>query len=110
MTWMPSWPNGIGHMGTERQPNLPARLTTREVCELGRISPVTLWRRRRAGIYKLTPCDRGRELLYLRDEVLCAFGMASRSEPRPEAEEWAVDPEAIRAVRARMRSRGRSGG
>lgn len=97
-------------MATDQPPSLPARMTTREVCELGRISPVTLWRRRRAGIYKLAPCDRGRELLYLRDEVLCAFGMAARSEPRPEAEEWVVDPEAIRAVRARMRAQGRSRG
>lgn len=95
-------------MGAERQPSLPARLTTREVCELGRISPVTLWRRRRAGTYKLAPCDRGRELLYDREDVLRAFGMLSQAISAPPASaDWEVDPEAIRAARSKMLRRGR---
>lgn len=107
MSWTPNWPNGIGSMGADLQPSLPARMTTREVCELGRISPVTLWRRRRTGIYKLTPCDCGRELLYDRSEVLQAFGMV----PLPASDEseqgdWAVDPETVRAALARRRGPG----
>lgn len=83
-------------------PDLPPRLTTSEVCALGRISVRTFARRRREGCYLLEPCDRGAENLWHRDEVLRALDLV-QSQPAPmEAAPPKVDPDAIRAARARQ--------
>jgi predicted DNA-binding transcriptional regulator AlpA len=48
---------------------LPWRMTTREVCRLGRMSPATLWRRIKAGRMP-APVDHARQALFDRDAVL----------------------------------------
>lgn len=89
--------------------DLPLRMTTSEVCALGRISVATLRRRRRNGRYSLEPIDRGAEELYLRSDVLTAFGLAvvdQVPEP-PTPSRPVVDADAIRAARAAMGRGGR---
>lgn len=85
--------------------SLPPRLTTAEVCALGRISPVTLWRRLKAKTYAFEACDRGQQKLYDRDAVLKAFGMIkdepTAAAPPADHQEWNVDPDAISLARAR---------
>jgi hypothetical protein len=58
--------------------NLPPILTTREVCQLAHCSAVTLWRRRRVDPtwLPLAPAQLGRELTFLREDVLRALGLA----------------------------------
>jgi hypothetical protein len=77
---------------------LPRRLTTSQVCELAGYSKKTLRRRRRAGLIKLEPVDRGRQHLFGRDDVLAAFGMAAG---RPVESQWKIDPAAFQAARKR---------
>lgn len=89
---------------------LPHRLTTSEVCALGRISKVTLWRRIRDGVYSLASCDRGRQKLYDRDAVLRAFGMlkgitTATAATTGESDDWIVDPEVMNALRLRRSRR-----
>lgn len=57
--------------------DLPHRMTTREVCALGRISVRTLSRRITDGTLALVPVDRAREKLFRREDVVRAFGMES---------------------------------
>jgi hypothetical protein len=81
--------------------DLPIRLTTKEVCQLGRFSAVTLWRRRRAGLLP-PPIDRGREALFDRDAVLAVLRPSLPSPPTPTKESaWRADPNAIRNPRPR---------
>ena len=77
--------------------NLPPRLTTAEVCALARIAPVTLWRRIKAGVLKLEPCDQGRSALFDRQAVLIALGMV-KDAPAPN---WTFDPDAYHQARSR---------
>jgi len=67
--------------------DLPDRdvLTTREICAWRRITPETFSRRRKSGALNLQPCDRGRQMLFNRDDVLRAFDAAT---PRPAEPEW----------------------
>ena len=81
---------------------LPPRLTTSEVLTLARISAATFRRRRRAGVYQLSPCDRGTEDLWKRDDVLRALGMKTDDETTQQPARQVVDPEAIRAARSRQ--------
>ena len=84
-----------------RMADLPPRLTTSEVCALGRFSTRTFRRRVRAGKYLLQPCDRGVEDLWKRDEVLRALGMTQYETPKvDEKDHDAIDPEAFRAALA----------
>lgn len=85
--------------------NLPLRMTTSEVCALGRISAATLRRRRRSGRYCLEPIDRGAEDIYSRSDVLSAFGLPVVDEvPAPPPPSRRVfDADAIRSARAAMR-------
>lgn len=53
------------------------RITTSEVCALGRFSRATLWRRIASGALP-TPIDQGREAIFDRDRVLAALAV-----PRP---------------------------
>jgi excisionase family DNA binding protein len=46
----------------------PDILTSKEVCELLKISPVTLWRERRAG--RITYRKVSSKVIFLRDDVL----------------------------------------
>lgn len=55
--------------------DLPMRMTTREVCALGRISVRTLSRRIADGTLDLAPVERAREKLFRREDVVRAFGM-----------------------------------
>ena len=89
--------------------HLPLRMTTSEVCALGRISVATLRRRRRSGRYSLEPIDRGAEDLYSRSDVLTAFGLAVADEvpTPPTPSRPVVDADAIRAARAAMGRKGR---
>lgn len=63
----------------------PVRMTTREVCELAKFSPSTLWSRLRNG-YMPAPIDRGRDgFIFDRQAVVRALGL----ENVPPAE-WAT--------------------
>ena len=78
--------------------NLPMRMTTREVCALGRISVRTLSRRIADGTLALAPVDRAREKLFRREDVIRAFGMESEfggapaTGPIPDADAWSDTP------------------
>lgn len=93
---------------------LPLRLTTSEVCALGRFSAKTFAKRRREGRIPIEPCDRGTELLWKRDEVLKALDMI-HDDPKPiaaPAASWdEPDADAIREARSRqVRHRSRTSG
>jgi hypothetical protein len=82
--------------------SLPLRLTTEEVCRLGRFSVATFWRRRRAGTLP-GPVDRGRQSLFDRDSVLVALriGAAPIQLKPKEGAVWRVDRDAIRKTKLR---------
>lgn len=96
--------------------DLPQRdvLTTREICAWRRITPETFSRRRKAGVYKLEPCDRSAQLLFNRDDVLRAFGVVQDDQQQTAAVEptWGdTDADAYRKARSRqVRHRARTGG
>ncbi|WP_292231014.1 hypothetical protein [Brevundimonas sp.] len=68
--------------------DLPDRdlLTTREICAWRRITPETFCRRRSNGALNLKPCDRGREQLFARADVLRAFGVLDEARTTSEPE------------------------
>ncbi|WP_374387195.1 hypothetical protein [Brevundimonas sp.] len=71
--------------------DLPNRdvLTTREICAWRRITPETLTRRRKSGAIDLSPCDRGRQMLFNRADVLRAFGQVdSARSPSTDDDPW----------------------
>ena len=83
--------------------DLPPRLTTSEVCALGRFSIRTFQRRRRTGKFLVKPCDRGAELMFPRDEVLRALGMITDAQPQEAPPEPPrVSPDKIREARSRL--------
>lgn len=87
---------------TDHLRDLPARLTSSEVCALGRWSMRTFQRRRRTGKFLVQPCDRGAELLFPRDDVLRALDIIPHEEPPKVApEKPRVSVDAIRERRAR---------
>ncbi len=89
---------------------LPRRLLTSEVCQLARFSVSTFNRRLRSGKLKIEPVDRGSELLWDRDAVLHALGMANAmpTSGQPESSSWADATEGgYRAARARQASNAR---
>ncbi len=59
------------------------RITTSEVCALGRFSRATLWRRVKAGTLP-APIDQSRQAIFERERVIAALGV-----PRPR---WRVRP------------------
>ncbi|MHB8284808.1 MAG: helix-turn-helix transcriptional regulator [Caulobacteraceae bacterium] len=83
----------------------PARMTTREVCELGRFGSTTLWRRMKAGTMP-KPIDRGHESIFDRNAVLAALGIGAPNDAissQAEAEpQWIVN-DAVRACAAGKR-------
>lgn len=94
--------------------DLPPRLTTSEVCALGRWSLRTFQRRRRTGKFIVKPIDRAAELLFPRDAVLRALDLIPHDQaPSPPVQPEAprVSPDAIRAARTRaVRQRPAKGG
>ncbi|MBG7616523.1 helix-turn-helix domain-containing protein [Brevundimonas sp. BAL450] len=84
--------------------DLPARLTTTEVCALGRISTRTFQKRRKSGVYRIQPCDRGAENLWARADVVRVLNL-SDDDPAgataPPEPKWSVDPDALREARSR---------
>lgn len=77
---------------------LPLRLTTSEVCALGRWSIRTFMRRRKTGQFLVEPIDRGSELLFPRDPVLRALGLITDdTAPKAQLEKPRVSVDAIRA-------------
>lgn len=84
--------------------DLPGRLTTSEVCALGRWSISTFMHRRRTGKFLVEPIDRGSELLFPRDPVLRALGLITddpASPPAVEPEKPIFSSEAFRAAGSR---------
>lgn len=89
-------------MSRDHLRDLPGRLTTSEVCALGRWSISTFMHRRRTGKFLVEPIDRGSELLFPRDPVLRALGLIT-DDPAPKAppEKPRVSVDAIRERGAR---------
>lgn len=73
------------------------RLTTKEVCDLARFSPVTLWRRIRSGQMP-APIDQGRQSIFDRQAVLSALQSPAHSASACSANpgQWAADAVAQR--------------
>lgn len=81
--------------------DLPARLTTPEVCVLGRISVRTFKRRRRTGKFLVQPIDRNADgYIFPRDLTLRALGLITdETAPQNQPEKARVSVDAIRARR-----------
>lgn len=71
------------------------RLTTSEVCALGRFSRATLWRRVAAGTLP-APIDQAREAIFDRERVMGALAVT-----RPR---WRAGPKSALAVRGVSKS------
>jgi hypothetical protein len=83
--------------------DLPPRLTTPEVCALGRFSLRTFQRRRRSGKFLVAPIDRNIDgLIFPRDAVLRALDLIP-NDPAPQAQPEAprVSTDKIREARSR---------
>lgn len=81
---------------------LPMRMTTSEVCAVAGYSTRTLQRRIKDGLIDLKPIDRGRELLYLRTDVVRALALGREVAPitAPTENRPRVNVDAIRAAMA----------
>lgn len=87
---------------------LPWRLTTRQAAEAQGISVATFLRRRRRGVVRIEPVDRGVELLWAREDVWRLVGYAPPAQrPEDETRGATVSPDRIREARAAMSQRGR---
>lgn len=85
--------------GSERE-NGP-RLTTKEVCALGRFSSSTLWRRVRNGEFP-PPIDQGREAIFDREQVQNALSPGRRRPPqRTSGKAWNVKSTDLKQAFAR---------
>nr|WP_314188138.1 hypothetical protein [uncultured Brevundimonas sp.] len=60
------------------------RITTSEVCVLGRFSRATLWRRVASGALP-APIDQGREAIFDRDRVVAALAIPRARWRKPKA-------------------------
>ena len=69
------------------------RLTTSEVCAMGRFSTATLWRRVRYGRLP-KPIDHAREALFDADAIHSALGSKVQDAPTLGSG-WAVDPKVL---------------
>ena len=67
------------------------RITTSEVCVLGRFSRATLWRRVASGALP-APIDHGREAIFDRDRVAAALAI-----PRPRWRKSQTGPQTLGA-------------
>ena len=75
--------------------NIPLRMYTSEVLEKAKFSQSTLRKRQREGTFPL-PVDRGREQIYLGQQVYEALGIAPKhSAPRTDHDRWAQALEAM---------------
>lgn len=88
---------------TDHLRDLPARLTTSEVCALGRYSARTFKRRRRTGKFLVEPIDRNADgYIFPRDPVLRALGLITDdTAPKAPPEKARVSVDAIRERGAR---------
>ena len=100
-------------MATTDPRKLPLRLTTSEFCALARISTRTFQKRRKSGVYRIQPCDRGAENLWARADVVRVLNL-SDDDPAgataPPEPNWSVDPDALREARSRRLRNVRKGG
>lgn len=84
--------------------HLPLRMTTAEVCSLGRFSLSAFNRKRLADPAWLPPStvQLGRSTVFDRDAVLKALGLATDGASHaPAGDPWTFDPDAFRKARSR---------